>query len=148
MRCVLILHLDDVVLPALEAEPELRRFLGLADEARDWYSCGLAGREVVLVGRALAERFLGMSPHLDALARAAWFSSVRPTVPDGHGGWDICWVWLAPGPEDEHNPRAAAAFYGRVLGRVELPPGPSLPSALEPEPFWPLADTRAWPGWR
>jgi len=61
-------------------------------------------------------------------------------------------VWLAPHPSGrsrwwnkaEHQ-RQAEVFYSRILGLLEFPGDPALPSVLPPDNWEALADTRAWP---
>jgi len=140
----------------------LARALGAAEDwpawaakerARELYRTALAGREVVLLGRRVARAFSGLSPHTDALHAAEYFSSVCPTVPSPAGGWDVCRIWLAPHPSGRsrwwnksENRHRAAAFFSRILGRTEAPLRPALPSVLPPETWWPLAETKCWPG--
>lgn len=140
----------------------LARALGPADEwptqvarcrARQLYETVLAGREVVLLGRRVARGFHGLTPHLDVLHGAPYFSRICPTVPARRGRWDRCIVWLSPHPSgrsrwwNEASHRAqAAAFFSRVLGLTEFPIGPELPSYVAPPEEWEcLAETRSWP---
>ena len=141
----------------------LARALGAADDwpcavarerAVELYRGGaLAGREAVLLGRRVARAFaFGLSPHLDRLHPAPYFSSMFPTVPDGRGGWARAMVWIAPHPSgrsrwwnDEGNRSRAVAFFSRLLGRMPFPSEPELPAVIEPGNWWPLAETRSWP---
>lgn len=113
----------------------------------------LAGREVVLLGRRVAESFRGLSPWTDALADADYFACAYPTVPDPRGGWDRCVMWLAPHPSgrarwwnDRANRSAARCFFRKVLGAEEFPLPPALPIVRPPSDWAPLSDTRSWPG--
>jgi hypothetical protein len=128
-----------------------------ADQARAsaalLYRDCLAGREVVLLGRRVSDAFRGLSPWTDSLAGSAWFSCGYPTVPDPRGGWSRCILWIAPHPagtsrwwNDRGNRSVARCFFRNVLGREEMPLAPAPPSLKGPEDFWPLADTRSWPG--
>lgn len=112
-----------------------------------------AGREVVLLGRRVAEAFRGLSPWTDRLADADYFSCAYPTVRTTAGAWRRCVLWLAPHPSgrarwwnDRDNRARARCFFRRVLCAEEFPPEPALPTPRGPEECWPLADTRAWPG--
>lgn len=118
--------------------------------AASLYRDALADREVVLLGRRVARAFLGLSPHLDALAEAEWYSRSDPTVPRGDGGWARAVVWVAPHPSgtsrhwnDAANRHAARAFFRRVLCTEEWPGPPTLPTARAP--MWELADTSIIP---
>ena len=116
------------------------------------YRCALSGREVVLLGRRVAEAFRGCSPWMDSLATADYFSCAYPTVPDGSGGWAGSIVWIAPHPSGSSrwwNDRAhrsnARTFFRRILGAEEMPT-PALPTPRRPEEWYPLSETRSWPG--
>lgn len=120
--------------------------------ARQLYESVIASREVLLLGRRVARSFAGLSPHLDALHAAPYFSSVCPTVPNGRGGWDICRVWIAPHPSGRSrwwnnvdNRHRATAFFSRILGQMEAPLRPRLPEVTPPETWEGVAETRCWP---
>lgn len=139
----------------------LARALGPADEwpsgvareaARRLHESTLAGREVVLLGRRVARSFAGLSPWLDALHAAPYFSSACPLVLDGRGVWSACMVWIAPHPSgrsrwwnDPAHRDQAAAFFSRILGSMEFPVTPRLPACRPPETWAPLAESESWP---
>jgi hypothetical protein len=123
--------------------------------AKELFEATLDGREVVLLGRRVARSFCGLSPHFDSLHSAPYFSVVYPTTSDGRGRWGRAMVWLAPHPSgrsrwwnDEAHRHQAAAFFSRILGRLEFPGPPALPTATTPEQWGPLAETRSWPTFR
>jgi hypothetical protein len=113
-----------------------------------------AGREVVLLGRRVADSFRGLSPWTDRLADADFFSCAYPTVRTTRGDWRRCVLWLAPHPSggsrwwnDRAHRSQARAFFRSILCAEEFPPEPALPTVRPPEAVWPLAETRSWPGY-
>lgn len=109
------------------------------ERARHLYEDCFAEREVVLLGRRVARAFARLSPWMDSLASAEFFSLATPTVPS-YGDWVTCMVWIAPHPSGrsrwwnrpEHR-RSAEAFFSTALGALEFPEARTMPSPLGPD---------------